>query len=338
MRDTVRSIEAEFLRCKKLAEGALEQVGDDELNRDLGGGGNSIAILVWHISGNLASRFSEFLASDGEKPWRDRKSEFIARRVDRAELLRRWEYGWQILEEALPSLDDGDLGRSVRIRGQSLTVRDALHRSLAHTSYHIGQIVHLAKSFSGTQWRYLSAPPGQPNWQEKDATIENIPPQPLSRQRKLAELLERTVTGPMWHGPALEEILQDVSLVEAVAHPVAGVHSIAELVRHIEVWANIARERLSGSMLKNPSAEEDWPAVNPLDEAEWRKTIAAMADSHRVLAAIVRGITQSQLEKPVPGHSYSVEDMLRGVVEHGAYHGGQAAMVRRAQRGRAGAD
>lgn len=332
MRDTVRSIEAEYQRYKKLGEGAIEQLSDADLVRVLEGGDNSVAMLVWHISGNLVSRFTEFLTSEGEKPWRDRKSEFVPRHVDRAELLRKWESGWQALAHALQSLKEGDLGRSVRIRGQSLTVREALHRSLAHASYHVGQIVYLAKSFRGAQWRYLSIPPEQPNWQENEPWVEKAPSQFLSRQEELAELLERTVTGPMWHGPALAEILEDISPIEAAAHPVAGVHSIAELVRHIEVWANFARDRLLGSLLKDPSGEEDWPAVRVLEDADWRRMIAAMAESHRTLASMTRGHTQERLEQQVPGHSYSVEIMLHGVVEHGAYHGGQAAMLRRTLR------
>ena len=122
---------------------------------------NSIAALVWPVSGTLTSRFTEFLTSDGEKPTRDRDSEFLARRVARGELLATWNDGWQALFEALVPLTDADLGRTVTIRGQPHTVAAALHRSLAHASYHVGQIVYIAKALRGPGWQSLSIPPGQ---------------------------------------------------------------------------------------------------------------------------------------------------------------------------------
>jgi hypothetical protein len=160
VRRILTSIENEYRRYKKLGEGAFDQVTDAELAEAPSPHGNSIAILVWHLSGNLKSRFTEFLVSDGEKPWRDRESEFVARGVTRADLDTRWEEGWSILFRTLSDLDDDALDRKVTIRGQELSVLEALHRSLAHASYHVGQIVVVAKSFRGASWRSLSIPKG----------------------------------------------------------------------------------------------------------------------------------------------------------------------------------
>ena len=158
MRDTIASIEREYLRYKTLAESTFAAVSADELSRAPAPDGNSIAVIVWHVSGNLKSRFTDFLTSDGEKAWRQRDSEFEERVVTHDELLEKWAEGWAVLFATLQALSDSDLGREVRIRGEALTVRDALHRSLAHTTYHVGQIVLLGKSFRGAGWRSLSIP------------------------------------------------------------------------------------------------------------------------------------------------------------------------------------
>ena len=153
------SVVAEYRRYKSLGEAAIGQLQDADLTR-AGDENNSIAVIVWHISGNLRSRFTDFRTTDGEKPWRDRDEEFAERLVPRAELLAKWEAGWDALFGALAELTDADLGQTVTIRGQSLSIADALLRSLAHTSYHVGQIVYLAKSFRGSEWRTLSIPKG----------------------------------------------------------------------------------------------------------------------------------------------------------------------------------
>jgi hypothetical protein len=155
----IDSIRAEYLRYKALAESAMAQLDEAELCAPTGG--NSIATICWHIAGNLRSRFTDFLATDGEKPWRQRESEFEPRRVTRAELLATWNEGWDVLLGALDHLRDDHLHETVTIRRHPLTVHEALHRSLAHLSYHVGQIVYAAKAFKGADWRYLSIPPGQ---------------------------------------------------------------------------------------------------------------------------------------------------------------------------------
>jgi uncharacterized damage-inducible protein DinB len=161
MSSFIESIRAEYLRYKALAEAAIDQLSDAELSEAGSNGGNSIAVICWHVAGNLRSRFTDFLTSDGEKPWRQREEEFAARTVTRAELREKWNSGWEALLGALANLDDEQLAQTVTIRRQPLEVREALHRSLAHVSYHVGQIVYVAKSLRGAEWRYLSIPPGK---------------------------------------------------------------------------------------------------------------------------------------------------------------------------------
>jgi hypothetical protein len=158
MRDFLTSLEQEYRQYKSLGERAIEQLGEDELAHVPAADGNSVAIVVWHVSGNLKSRFTDFLASDGEKPWRDRDSEFEERTVSRAALDRKWNEGWDVLFTTLSALSDDDLSRRVSIRGEEHSVLRALHRSLAHTAYHVGQIVLLCKSQRGASWRNLSMP------------------------------------------------------------------------------------------------------------------------------------------------------------------------------------
>ena len=153
-------IEAEFLRYKLLGERALRQVRPEELHARTDEG-NSIAIIVWHVSGNLESKFTDLLATDGEKPWRKRDSEFEERDVSPAEVARKWERGWDVLFGALAELSDDDLAAPITIRGIPFRVDEALLRSMAHLAYHVGQIVLLARSFRGAEWEYLSIPPGQ---------------------------------------------------------------------------------------------------------------------------------------------------------------------------------
>jgi len=161
MRILVESIRAEFTRYKALAEGAMGQLGPDALCAAPFPEGNSVAVIAWHISGNLSSRFTDFLTADGEKPWRHREEEFAARSVTTEELSAKWEKGWSVLLETLGALGDEDLSRTVTIRKQPLAVHEALLRSLAHVSYHVGQIVSAGRSFKTSDWRFLSIPPGQ---------------------------------------------------------------------------------------------------------------------------------------------------------------------------------
>jgi len=157
----IESILFEYRRYKSLVERAIAQVEDADLYRVLGEDGNSIAILIQHLSGNLKSRFTHFLTEDGEKPWRHRDREFEETQQDRAELLLQWNAAWEIVLGEVGALTDADLSKTVHIRGVDLTVSDALHRSLAHAAYHVGQIVLLARVFVGPAWESLSIPRGK---------------------------------------------------------------------------------------------------------------------------------------------------------------------------------
>ena len=168
----IASIAAEFRRYKLLGEAAIAQVGDADFAR-APEESNSIATIVWHIGGNLKSRFTDFRTADGEKPWRNRDEEFEARVVSREELLAKWASGWETLFGALASLSDADLDKTVTIRGQPFTISDALLRSLAHTSYHVGQIVYVAKSMRGSEWRTLSIPKGGSKTYNQNPSREN---------------------------------------------------------------------------------------------------------------------------------------------------------------------
>lgn len=147
-----------FRYYKKLAEGAMAQVTDEELTTTLDGEMNSIALIVKHMAGNMRSRWTDFLDSDGEKPNRQRDTEFVQPPATRAELMALWEEGWNCVWHALGPLNDGDLARAVTIRGEKHSVLQALNRQLAHYPYHIGQIVLLAKHFRAEQWKSLTVP------------------------------------------------------------------------------------------------------------------------------------------------------------------------------------
>jgi len=143
---------------KKLAEGAMEQVTDDQLFLTLDEEMNSIAIIVKHMAGNMRSRWTDFLTSDGEKPDRNRDTEFVEPPDTRVDLMRVWNEGWQRVFDALEPLSDSDLERKVIIRGEPHSVMQAINRQLVHYAYHSGQIVFLAKHFKASEWKSLSVP------------------------------------------------------------------------------------------------------------------------------------------------------------------------------------
>lgn len=152
----------EFRRLKTLAERAMAQVGDEEFFHLLGPDENSIAILVKHVAGNMRSRWTDFTSTDGEKPDRDRDSEFVVEKGDtRASLVERWESGWATLFSAIEPLEAEDLGHTITIRGEPHTAMEAIGRQLAHYAYHVGQVVFLARHLAGDRWRSLSIPRGE---------------------------------------------------------------------------------------------------------------------------------------------------------------------------------
>jgi hypothetical protein len=161
-------ISAEFMSAainafeanKRLADRAVEQVPDVKLHVALDENTNSIAVIMKHIAGNLISRWTDFMTTDGEKPDRDRDSEFVDSFSSRTELLEFWERGWGCLLATLKSLKPEDLGKTVLIRGEPHSVPLALDRSLGHTCYHIGQIVQVARIHARDHWKTLTIPRG----------------------------------------------------------------------------------------------------------------------------------------------------------------------------------
>src|ERR1039457_2355619 len=147
-----------FRQYKTMGDRAMEQVTDDQLFTALDEEANSIAIIVKHMAGNMRSRWTDFLTTDGEKPDRQRDSEFVEPPVTRAELMRVWEAGWDSVWRALGPLSEIDLGRTETIRGEEHSGMQAINRQVAHYPYHVGQIVMLAKHFRAGQWKSLTVP------------------------------------------------------------------------------------------------------------------------------------------------------------------------------------
>jgi uncharacterized damage-inducible protein DinB len=157
----IADFRSEYARYRQIAEKAMRQMPDVLLNRVPAPDANSAAMIVRHMSGNFVSRFTNFLTEDGEKPNRDRDAEFDERDYTRDEVEELWAKGFAVLDHALASLGDADLQRTVTIRNQPMTVHAALARSLAHLSYHVGQIVLLARIYASGPWESLSIPKGQ---------------------------------------------------------------------------------------------------------------------------------------------------------------------------------
>lgn len=151
----------QFRAYKKLGERAMEQVPETNLFAQLDDESNSIAIIVKHMAGNMRSRWTDFLSSDGEKPDRNRESEFEDAPATREALMQLWDQGWALVFGALEPLSDADLGRTVTIRGEAHSVMQAINRQIGHYALHCGQIVFLAKHWQGANWKSLSIPRGK---------------------------------------------------------------------------------------------------------------------------------------------------------------------------------
>jgi uncharacterized damage-inducible protein DinB len=151
-----------FGRQKGLAEQALAQLDDAEFFQRPAEQSNSVALIVKHLAGNLRSRWTDFLTSDGDKPWRDRDAEFVLGPNDtRARLLAAWEEGWAALLGTLAGLGEADLAKRVTIRGEEHSVLQAVHRSLTHAAYHAGQVLYVARLVKPEGWHWVTIPPGQ---------------------------------------------------------------------------------------------------------------------------------------------------------------------------------
>ncbi len=158
LKDVIR----QYRMYKGYVDKALPRVSDADLHKELDANSNSIAIIMKHVAGNLRSRFRDFLTADGEKPDRNRDTEFeMPDRASREEIVRWWEEAWSILFGSLEALTPDDLGRHITIRGEQYLVIEALNRSIAHTASHVGQIVYLARHFAGGSWTSLTIPKGQ---------------------------------------------------------------------------------------------------------------------------------------------------------------------------------
>lgn len=155
------SYQKQFAYYRQLGEKAMAQLSTEALFRDDAAGSNSVAIIVKHLSGNMKSRWTDFLTTDGEKTWRNRDAEFVADFADRAALKHAWSEGWTVLESAINGLSPEQLESIIYIRNEGHTVAEALNRQLAHYAYHVGQIVLLAKQQRGEAWQSLSIPKGQ---------------------------------------------------------------------------------------------------------------------------------------------------------------------------------
>jgi len=172
------SIENEFLKSalkrlsyyKELADKTFIQLTDDELHYQPGEASNSIAIIIQHMAGNMLSRWTDFLTSDGEKDWRNRDTEFEEQQMNREQLMAYWEKGWDCCLGAIGSLKEEDLLKTIHIRSEGLIVIDAINRQLAHYPYHVGQILYIGRMIRDKAWHNLSIPKGQSGQFNKQMT------------------------------------------------------------------------------------------------------------------------------------------------------------------------
>ena len=150
-----------FKAYKKLGDRSFEQIGEGDVHWAPEPESNSIAVIVKHLHGNMLSRWTDFLTSDGEKKWRKRDNEFIDDPVTKADVLARWEEGWKCVFDAVTPLQPDDFGKTVYIRTEPHTVLQAINRQITHYAYHVGQIVYIAKAIKSTEWKSLSVPKGK---------------------------------------------------------------------------------------------------------------------------------------------------------------------------------
>lgn len=169
----LQSTQKLFHYYKTMGEKTMEQLNTEQLHQRANEDSNNIATIVKHIAGNMLSRWTDFLNSDGEKEWRNRETEFEDTLSTKAEVMAAWEKGWNCLFEAIDPLQPEDLNRIAYIRNEGHTVIEVIHRQLGHYSYHIGQMVYLAKQIKGKDWQSLSIPKGQSDaFNQKKFSIE----------------------------------------------------------------------------------------------------------------------------------------------------------------------
>lgn len=157
----LKVVQERFKSVKDLGDKTISQLSNDEIHWNFNDASNSVAVIVKHLSGNMVSRWSDFLTSDGEKSYRNRDQEFEDDISSKQELIAVWEKGWNTLFDTLNGLEDQDLLKSVYIRGESHTVLEAIERQMAHYAYHIGQVVYIGKLIKDENWKTLSIPKGK---------------------------------------------------------------------------------------------------------------------------------------------------------------------------------
>ncbi|KAB8126005.1 DUF1572 domain-containing protein [Gracilibacillus oryzae] len=160
-KEYLRVVMERFISVKRLGDKTLNQLSDEEIHWNYNTESNSAAIIVKHLSGNMVSRWSNFLTSDGEKEYRDRDEEFVDDTTTKAELIAVWEKGWRVLIETLTDLSEADLLKYIFIRGEKHLVLEAIERQMAHYAYHVGQIVYVGKQLKDNNWKSLSIPKGK---------------------------------------------------------------------------------------------------------------------------------------------------------------------------------
>ena len=153
----------------------------------------------------------------------------------------------------------------------------------------------------------------------------------MSELEFIVEQLKRAIDGEAWHGPALMEVLDGIDAEAAAAHPIRGAHSIWELVLHLTTWERVIARRIQGEAVM-PSDEENFPAVPQPTASEWREAVKTIRATHAALIELVSAMEESRLNDRVPGKDYDLRFMLTGAVQHAAYHGGQMALLKKAQR------
>lgn len=155
------SAKRQFTMYKSLGEKAMAQMDDATLAWQANENSNSVTAIIKHLWGNMRSRWTDFLTTDGEKPWRERDTEFEQENMGREALLKKWEEGWQCLFDALNSITDNDLDKIIFIRNEPHTLLEAINRQIAHYAYHVGQVVYIAKLNIKADWKSLSIPPNK---------------------------------------------------------------------------------------------------------------------------------------------------------------------------------
>jgi uncharacterized damage-inducible protein DinB len=150
--------------------------------------------------------------------------------------------------------------------------------------------------------------------------------------RAIVDQLQRAFEGHAWHGPAVRELLADVSAAQANARPIAQAHSIWEIALHISTWEHVVRRRLQGEVINELPDEEDWPAVRDTSEVAWRKAVHDLEERNRALRDAVAQLDEARLTAKVPGKDHSVYIMLHGIIQHDLYHAGQIAVLKKAKR------